>query len=102
MSSSANSLLVGILSFLAVAAGEGGHTTIKLSDFQRVLQSSLDNELAKLAGDVAANLPNQRNLHTKRNSNMRRKANNVDVEDVQSIQESSDGISSFSTEGIWV
>ena len=108
MSSSANSLLVGILSFLAVAAGERGHTTIKLSDFQRVLQSSLDNELAKLAGgstqqnsNVAANLPNQRNLHTKRKSNMRRKANTVD--DVQSLQESSDdGISSFSTEGMWV
>ena len=105
MSSSANSLLVGILSFLAVAAGEGGHTTIKLSDFQRVLQSSLDNELAKLAdqnNNVAANLPNQRNLHSKRKSNMRRKASNVDVDDVQSLQESSDGMSSFSTEGMWV
>lgn len=109
MSSSTNSLLIGILSFLAVAAGEGGHTTIKLSDFQRVLQSSLDNELAKLAdgsaqhnSNVAANLPNQRNLHTKRKSNMRRKANNIDVDDVQSLQESSDGISSFSTEGMWV
>lgn len=109
MSSSTNSVLVGILSFLAVAAGEGGHTTIKLSDFQRVLQSSLDNELAKLAdgsaqhnSNVAANLPNQRNLHTKRKSNMRRKANNIDVDDVQSLQESSDGISSFSTEGMWV
>lgn len=64
----------GVLSF--ASAGKGGHDALNLTEFQRILRSSLDSELVKIIdGSKIQNsdIPDSRSSHTKKRSNIRRR-----------------------------
>eukprot|EP00581_Thalassiosira_minuscula_P009127 CAMPEP_0183707726 /NCGR_PEP_ID=MMETSP0737-20130205/4220_1 /TAXON_ID=385413 /ORGANISM="Thalassiosira miniscula, Strain CCMP1093" /LENGTH=420 /DNA_ID=CAMNT_0025935455 /DNA_START=228 /DNA_END=1490 /DNA_ORIENTATION=+ len=84
------------------SAGAGGDGALNLSEFQRVLRTSLNSELAKIADGAqsqrSTQQTDQREMHTKRRSNMRRKATNADnFETPQSISNGP----SFFEEHVW-
>lgn len=84
---------VAVLSF--ASAGEEGDVALSLSEFQGVLRSSLDSELEKIAdGSHRRDVPDQRSLHKKARSNIRRRAT-VQEDVVES------SASSVSTEDMW-
>lgn len=103
-------LALGLLSY--ASAGEEGRTGLSLSEFQRVLRTGLDNELTKLTdasqhthqrSKRTDSLPDQRNIHTKRRSNIRRRANSQDDQstDIELPESSSSPSSSFFVEQVW-
>eukprot|EP01082_Thalassiosira_pseudonana_P001672 g1398.t1 g1398 contig10:2010238-2011587(+) len=98
---------------LAVSTGAASthtplHDTIALVDFQRILRTGLDNELVKVSDGVLSNddtqpiqqhyveLSDQRNIHSKRKSNMRRRISSQEDE----AQQPHD-ISPYSTQHLW-
>jgi len=92
-------IALGVASF--ASAGEGEQTTLTMSDFQRVLRTSLDTELSKIIdGSQSTKQPkasDSRSLHTKGRSNVRRR---TVVQDSDQLQD--DRISpSLSTELVW-
>jgi len=101
---------IGVMNLIAfgvpvlASADEGGHSALHLSDFQRVLRTGLDSELVKIADapdiNQAADIPDQRGVHSKRRYNMRRRTN---IKDSYMKDSPSHTITmpSFSPEHVW-
>ncbi|KAL7529701.1 hypothetical protein ACHAXR_003105 [Thalassiosira sp. AJA248-18] len=100
------SFTLGVISF--ASAGEGGDAALNLSEFQRVLRTGLDSELAKIADESQriaqkrAELLNRSDIHIKRRSNVRRRTTNQDIYEEQGslISSQSSTNPSFS-EHVW-
>jgi len=107
MLSTMNTIISFALCALSVASTgakeEGALRRLGLSEFQRVLRTSLDSELVRIAdgsqsSTQKANLPDQRNLHTERKSNVRRRAA---IEDMSAELQGSPSTSESFTDIVW-
>ena len=95
-------LLITACLLIVVSAGRGGidYAPLRLSDFQKLLRSGLDRELnAIVAESQDSEQPDQRDIHNKRRSNMRRRT--VDQERSNEYQDSSSSGTSDLAEQMW-
>eukprot|EP00579_Thalassiosira_antarctica_P011312 CAMPEP_0201914152 /NCGR_PEP_ID=MMETSP0903-20130614/4404_1 /ASSEMBLY_ACC=CAM_ASM_000552 /TAXON_ID=420261 /ORGANISM="Thalassiosira antarctica, Strain CCMP982" /LENGTH=444 /DNA_ID=CAMNT_0048449479 /DNA_START=56 /DNA_END=1393 /DNA_ORIENTATION=- len=102
-------ILIVLAVLTCASAGAGGDGALNLSEFQRVLRTGLDGELAKIADGSQSKIhqadqrEDQREIHTKRRSNMRRRTTNQDNYERQDSFPSSQSSTSqsFFEEHVW-
>lgn len=95
---------LGVMAY-ASAGEEGGQTTLNLSEFQRVLRTSLDSELEKIVDGSHQSvqhkrIPDSRSLHSKGRSNVRRRAVTQDSHQLNDEKEKMMS-APLSTEHVW-
>lgn len=99
ISSISTLIAIGVVPFATAGVGE---EALNLSDFQRVLRTGLDSELAKIANASKSDIHqvDQREKHTKRRSNVRRRT--TDQDSLQQRNELNSPQSSLSpSEPVW-
>lgn len=96
-------IALGVLSF--ASAGSSGERALNLSAFQRVLRTDLDSELAKIVDGSQRNIhqPDQRDVHAKRSSHVRRRTADQSIYEQPDLVSSSRASASpsFSTDHVW-
>eukprot|EP00584_Thalassiosira_punctigera_P007232 CAMPEP_0172535384 /NCGR_PEP_ID=MMETSP1067-20121228/7420_1 /TAXON_ID=265564 ORGANISM="Thalassiosira punctigera, Strain Tpunct2005C2" /NCGR_SAMPLE_ID=MMETSP1067 /ASSEMBLY_ACC=CAM_ASM_000444 /LENGTH=441 /DNA_ID=CAMNT_0013320317 /DNA_START=150 /DNA_END=1475 /DNA_ORIENTATION=+ len=90
-------IAVGVLSF---ASADAGGETLDLYEFQKVLRTGLDSELTKIVDGSQSNTreADQREIHTKRRYNVRRRTANRDSYEQLDLLSSSSSSPSYSAE----